>query len=270
MVLVTGEGGSTSECLLAIGVRALVRTLSRVCPAVAGERAAVTERLIWVSALVTNIRYLFSGTYLGAGLAMMRLLACVNSLMDSQGRSLDELFSTAGPVANVRSNTTVDALCKLLAMVRKTLSWSLTVASEIAASRETLSASAARVRLDGLLRRRRLVLLLLRHVLHMHVRHAAHVGHLGVAGDTHGGGHGVWDMHRRLHRRRRWVGSCDTVRVGVLRVLGAVRRGGSLHAGFVLNEGVLVLVVIEETGSKLHLTFLIEHVGDVHNLRRSW
>jgi hypothetical protein len=34
---------------------------------------------------------------------------------------------------------------------------------------------------------------------------------------------------------------------------------------------VLVLMVIEETGSKLlHLTFLIEHVGDVHNLRRSW
>lgn len=116
-----------------------------------------------------------------------------------------------------------------------------------------------------------MVLLLLRHVLHVHVRHAAHVGHLGVAGETHGGGHGVGNMHRCLHRGWRWVGSCDVVRVGVLRVLGAVGRGGSLHTGFVLNEGVLVLVVIEETGSKLlHLTFLIEHVGDVHNLRRSW
>lgn len=142
--------------------------------------------------------------------------------------------------------------------------------SKIAASRESLSACAARVGLDGLLRRRSLVLLL-RHVLHVHVRHAAHVGHLGVASETHGGGHRVRDVHRRLHRGWRRVGSCDAVGVGVLRVLGAVRRSGSLHTGFVLNEGVLVLVMIEETGCKLlHLTFLIEHVGDVHNLRRSW
>lgn len=40
---------------------------------------------------------------------MVRLLTCVDSLMDSQGRSLNELLSTARPVANVRSNTTVDA-----------------------------------------------------------------------------------------------------------------------------------------------------------------
>jgi hypothetical protein len=237
VVLVTGEGGSTGERLLAIGVRALVGTLSRVCPAVAGERAAVTKGLC-------------------ASLAMVRLLACMDSLMDSQGRSLNKLLATAGPVADVRSNTAVDAL----------------MTSKIAASRKALSTGAAWVCLDGLLGRRRrlVVLLLLRHVLHVHVRHAAHVGHIGVAGETHGGGHRVGDMHRRLHRGWRWVGSCD-VRVGVLRVLGAVRRGGSLHTGFVLNEGVLVLVMIEETGCKLlHLTFLIEHVGDVHNLRRSW
>jgi hypothetical protein len=46
---VTGKGGSTGECLLAIGVRTLVGTLSRVCPAVTGKRAAVTEGLVLVS-----------------------------------------------------------------------------------------------------------------------------------------------------------------------------------------------------------------------------
>lgn len=202
---------------------------------------------------------------------MVRLLACVDSLMHSQGRSLNELLATAGPVANMRSNTTVDAFWRMLVLSLYFLPGSLTMPSKVAASRKALSTGAAWVCLDGLLRRRLMVLLLLRHVLHVHVRHAAHVGHLGVAGETHGGGHRVGNVHRCLHRRWRWVGSCDVVRVGVLRVLGAVGRGGSLHTGFVLNEGVLVLVVIEETGSKLlHLTFLIEHVGDVHNLRRSW
>jgi hypothetical protein len=203
---------------------------------------------------------------------MVRLLACMDSLMHGQGRSLNKLLATTGPVADVRSNTTVDAFWRVLVLSRDFLPGSLTMTSKIAASRKALSTGAARVCLDGLLRRWRLVvLLLLRHVLHVHVRHTAHVGHLGVPRKTHGGGHGVRDMHRRLHRGWRWVGSCDAVRVGVLRVLGAVRGGGSLHTGFVLNEGVLVLVMIEETGSKLlHLTFLIEHVGDVHNLRRSW
>ena len=104
---------------------------------------------------------------------------------------------------------------------------------KIASSRESLSASTAWVGLDGLLRRRRR---LLRHVLHVHVRHLAHVGHVGEARERHGGGHGVWYMHRRLHVGGRRVGSCD-VRVGVSRVLGAVGRGGLLHTGFVLNEG---------------------------------
>ena len=45
----TGESSSASECLLAIGVRALVGALSRVCSAVTSQRAAVTEGLDWVS-----------------------------------------------------------------------------------------------------------------------------------------------------------------------------------------------------------------------------
>jgi hypothetical protein len=193
--------------------------------------------------------------------------------MHSQGRSLNKLLATRGPVTDVGSNTTVNAFWRMSVLSFYFLLVLLTMTSKIAASREAFSTGAARVCLDGLLGRGRrlMMLLLLRHVLHVHVRHATHVGHLGVAGQTHGGGHRVGDMHRCLHRGWRWVGSCDVVRVGVLRVLGAVRRGGSLHTGFVLNEGMLVLVVIEETGSKLlHLTFLIEHVGDVHNLRRSW
>ena len=45
----TGESSSASECLLAIGVRALVRALSRVRPAVTSQGAAITEGLDWVS-----------------------------------------------------------------------------------------------------------------------------------------------------------------------------------------------------------------------------
>lgn len=228
----TGKGGSASEGLLAISVRALVRALSRMSSAVTSKGAAVAERL-------------------GTSLAMVRLLACMNTLVHSQSRPLNELLSTSRPVADMRTNTAVDAF----------------MTSKIAASRKSLATCTTWVGLDGLLRRRRL---LLRHLLHVHVRHA-HVRHLGVAVHCHCGGHRILDVHRRVHGGRRWVGSSDAVRVGVLRVLGTVGRGGSLHTGLVLNEGVLVLVVIEETGSKLlHLTFLIEHVGDVHNLRRSW
>lgn len=41
----TGKSGSASEGLLAIGVRALVRALSRMSPAVTSKGAAVAERL---------------------------------------------------------------------------------------------------------------------------------------------------------------------------------------------------------------------------------
>lgn len=182
-----GEGGAASECLLAISVGAFVGTLSRMSPAMSGKRAAVAEGLC-------------------ASLTVVRLLSGMHTLVHSQGRSLNELLSTLGPVANMGSNSAVNAL----------------VASKITASSESLATGTARISLDGLLRRRRG---LLRHLLHVHVRHASHVGHLGIALHCHGGGHRVRHMHRRLHRGWRWVGSGDTVRVGVLRVLRAVRRG---------------------------------------------
>lgn len=206
-----GEGGSAGKGLLAVGVRALVRALSRVCSAMSGKRAAVAEGLC-------------------ASLAVVRLLSSVHSLMHGQGRPLDKLLAAVRPVANVRTDSAVDAL----------------VTSEITASRETLSTSTAWVGLDRLLRRRRG---LLRHLLHVHVGHAPHVGHFRIARELHRGWHRVWDVHRRLHGGGRRVCS-GNVRVGVLRVFRTVGRGGSFHAGFVLNERQLVLV-IEKTGVQL-------------------
>lgn len=49
--------------------------------------------------------------YLCASLTMMGLLASVDSLMDSQGGPLNEHLSAARPVADVWSNTTMDAFC---------------------------------------------------------------------------------------------------------------------------------------------------------------
>jgi hypothetical protein len=45
MVLMTREGGSASESLLAVGVRALVRSLSGMDSSMASQRAGITEGL---------------------------------------------------------------------------------------------------------------------------------------------------------------------------------------------------------------------------------
>lgn len=45
MVLMAGERGAASESLLAVGIRALVRTLAGVDAAMASQRARVTEWL---------------------------------------------------------------------------------------------------------------------------------------------------------------------------------------------------------------------------------
>lgn len=155
------EGGSTGEGLLAVGIGALVWSLARVSSAMASQRATVTERL-------------------GTSLAVVRLLTSVHSLVDSQGRSLNEHLSAGRPVADVRSDAAVDAL----------------VSSEIAPSRKSFSASATGIGLDRLLG----LLRLLRHVLHAHVRHSAHVGHIRVSRNLHRGWHGVGDVHGCMHR----------------------------------------------------------------------
>lgn len=50
-------------------------------------------------------------TNLGASLAVVGLLAGMNTLMHGQGRSLDELLATFGPVTDVWSDTAVNTLC---------------------------------------------------------------------------------------------------------------------------------------------------------------
>lgn len=105
-----GEGGSAGEGLLAVGVRALVRALSGMCPAMPGERAAVAEGLGCMSAIKMS-KSIGNRTYLCASLAVVRLLSSVHSLVHCQGRPLDELLAAVGPVANMGTDTAVDALC---------------------------------------------------------------------------------------------------------------------------------------------------------------
>lgn len=106
VVLVPSQGCSSCESLLAVGVRAFVRALARVNATMTGKRRRVTERL-------------------AAAFAHVRLLASVNSRVNSQGRPLNELLSTAGPVTSMGTNACVDSL----------------MASKITATRESLVAS---------------------------------------------------------------------------------------------------------------------------------
>lgn len=55
-------------------------------------------------------------SYLAASLALMGLLSRVHTLMDSKSRSLDKLFPAAGVIAHVRTNTAVNALCKIVSI----------------------------------------------------------------------------------------------------------------------------------------------------------
>lgn len=48
----------------------------------------------------------------------MRLLASMNTLMNSEGRALNKLFATAGIVANMWADSAVDSFCRLLLIGR--------------------------------------------------------------------------------------------------------------------------------------------------------
>lgn len=52
-----------------------------------------------------------SETYLATLLAHVGLFSGVNTLVDGQGRALDEHLATVGIVAGMRPMTSVDALC---------------------------------------------------------------------------------------------------------------------------------------------------------------
>lgn len=152
---------------------------------------------------------------------MMGFLSSVDSLMNSQSRSLDEHLSTIRPVTNVRSNTAVDALYYLLEGAHMNANRSeLTVASKIAPSCEGFAACTAGVLFCRLLRCR----CLLWHLLHGHVVHAAHSGHVWIARYLHSSGHRVGDMHRRLHHRWGRVSPSDAMGSRVVGVFRTVRR----------------------------------------------
>lgn len=59
-----------------------------------------------------------SVTDLAASLALMGLLAGVDTLMNRQGRPLDELFVAAWEFTYVRTNTTVDTFCDIYRSVQ--------------------------------------------------------------------------------------------------------------------------------------------------------
>ena len=61
------------------------------------------------SKLRTESRMLIA--YLATLFAHMRLHACVDSLMDSERRPLDETFAACGKIAGMRSDTAMDTFC---------------------------------------------------------------------------------------------------------------------------------------------------------------
>lgn len=108
VVLVACEGRTTGEGLLAIRKGALVRPLARVRAPVTSQGGAVAEFLSKVSDRAFRAGGGFA--YLGAGLAVMWLLASVRPLVDGQGRPLNESLAAVFEVAEVRLVAAVDTL----------------------------------------------------------------------------------------------------------------------------------------------------------------
>lgn len=131
----------------------------------------------------------------------MRLLASVNTLMNSQGRTLDELFAAIRVVADMRSDSSMNTFYVTVRQLHldefKDMSnRKQTMTGQITASSKTLSTCAAWVRLGSLLSRlgpcglRRAV----RHIgCHLGESHAgrSHVGLRHVERSVHGGGRTV-------------------------------------------------------------------------------
>lgn len=91
MVLVTGQGRPTSECLLAVGVRALVGSLARMDTTMPSQRRRIAKGL-------------------AASLTHMGLLTSVYTRVYCQGGALDKLLSAARPVTSMGPDTSVDSL----------------------------------------------------------------------------------------------------------------------------------------------------------------
>lgn len=157
----------------------------------------------------------------------MRLLASVHSLVNSEGRSLDESLVTFGVVANVRPDSGVNTLYEH-GSVRKAASYiliailaRLTVTRQVASSCETFTAGTTGVCFDrccGSL----LLLLLVRHVMHSHAWYTSHAGHVGKASHLHGIMHVILHLHRSVHGGWRRISTRHAVR-RVRRMLRHVR-----------------------------------------------
>lgn len=112
VVLVPGKRCPSGKRFLAIGVGTFVRSVARVGASVSRQRAAVAESLLISNGLAhvrayaraTVFRLL---TYLGASLTVMRFFSRVDTLVNGQGRSLDELLAASREIADVRSHAAV-------------------------------------------------------------------------------------------------------------------------------------------------------------------
>lgn len=134
----------------------------------------------------------------------MGLLAGVDSLVNSQGRSLDELLVALGVVADMGPDTCVDTLCYEyvshgLIEFSVSIAARLTMTGKVASSGEALATSAAGI---GFNRSRGGLLLLwwlLRNMMHSHAGHAAHTRHVCEATHLHCTMHRVLHLHGGLH-----------------------------------------------------------------------
>ncbi len=78
--------------------------------AMSGERARIAERLKSVSiSTKSGEKYL----YLATSFTHMRLLTSVNTLMYSQGRTLNELLAASWVITDMGSDTTVNPFYRL-------------------------------------------------------------------------------------------------------------------------------------------------------------
>jgi hypothetical protein len=108
VILMPRQGRPASERLLAVGIWALVGSLARVNPAVAGKGATITEGLYsHISRSPLQGSNLATVPHLSASLALMGLLASMYSLVNSQGGTLNELlsagFANVGAVSGMNS-----------------------------------------------------------------------------------------------------------------------------------------------------------------------
>ena len=114
------ESGAACERLLTIGIWALVWALARVDAAMTRQRAGITEGL--VLSLVEGNKGNQGGrgqrAYLSTTLTHVRLLASVDTLVDRQGGTLDELLAAVGVVANMRADAAVDTFCECVSALR--------------------------------------------------------------------------------------------------------------------------------------------------------